>query len=46
MEVNTMEEGNPESNGELQRAFGNPLRFPIHRQAAESQTTMDRTSSK
>jgi len=31
MEGNAMEEGNPESDGELQRAFGNTLGFLTHR---------------
>jgi len=45
MEGNAMEEGNPESDGELQRAFGNTLGFPTHWRLAKSLRIMDRTSS-
>jgi len=45
MERNAMEEGNPELDGELQRAFGNRLGFPTHRRPAKRLRTMDRTSS-
>jgi len=44
-EGNTMEQGSPESDGELQEAFGNTLGFPTHRRPAESRRTMDTTSS-
>jgi len=45
MEGNAMEEGNPESDGESQRAFGNTLGFPTHWRLAKSLRIMDRTSS-
>jgi len=44
-EVDAMEEGNVESDGELQEAFGNTLGFPTCRRAAESKRAMDLTSS-
>jgi hypothetical protein len=45
MEGNTMEEGNAESEGELQEAFGNTLGFPTQRRPAESKRSIDIISS-
>jgi len=44
-EVEAMEGGNVESDGQLQEAFGNTLGFPTHRRPAESKRSMDLTSS-
>jgi len=45
MKGNSMEEGTPESDGELQQAFGNMLGFPTHGRPAESLWTWEMTSS-
>ena len=44
-EVDAMEEGNVESDGQLQEVFGNILGFPTRRRPAESKRNMDLTSS-
>jgi len=44
-ELGAMEDGDVESDGELQEAFGNTLGFPTLRRPAESKRLMDRTSS-
>ena len=43
-EGNAMEQGSPESDGELQEAFGNTLGFPTHRRPAESKRATDEIS--
>jgi len=43
--VDAMENGNIESDGQLQEAFGNTLGFPTRRRPAESKRNMDLTSS-
>jgi len=43
--VDAMENGNIKSDGQLQEAFGNTLRFPTRQRPAESKRNMDLTSS-
>jgi hypothetical protein len=44
-EMNAMEAGSPESDGELQQAFGNTLGFPTCRRPAESRRALDSVST-